>query len=857
MKGMQAISRGSGFGGTVKYGLVNENGDLDGRIIGGNMSGTTAQELSKEFGLSRKLRPDVKKPVWHNTLRSPKDEKLTDEEFMKIGDDYMKRMGFKDSHQRVYIMHDDEKGRHIHIVSSRIGLDGELYLGKNENLKSTKIIQKLERDYGLVRTKGPDNVRGDLVMPDAKRPTQGEVGKFARTGEAPERFALAELIDKAIADKPTATTFAERLTLSGVEVRANFNKNGLNGFSFSLNGIPFKGSQLGKQYTGQALLERGLTYVKDRDHAYLSKLSPAAEGDGKHDRPAPSAEGVQPLSADRAVDSAAARDTIDIRRTPGGADRADHRADHADPRAIAGRVERSADERRDVETSAEASRDIGSEAGASIAGTDAESPIERPGAGAESPGTSTEKTAAAAVPAVARPSEHSHQSHGVGDGIGTGVEISSAGLITTGDKGTDELLQAAHSGRLKAEREVLSRQKKQHAEDMANSKKRQAELDKPHTSRLSTLADRSIDSAWRAIEMQRFASALGAGKFQVTCTPANAKAETIKKTYTAADLQDPKVIKNLSHLAARNYTVSVQPSDSAGMILLKGLDAQDIKKLEAIGLGPAAVVSFAGKNQAWIATGSQMSSDERKALTKRIEGMVGVDKAAGSAGRLVGFSGASLTAGTGQVAPAAAELLGEIKSEIFEAKAAARLAKAIEKEVVIKDRDYDDIGGIKSLRKGLLNHACHAAEAEATFFGGKYDPAVVERGVLEAMARQGVEPRQAYRAMFEESWIGQGNEEHAAHAVAQAYTRALAKDGQKLSSEDLATESAKRYPELIKRAESRQDSELKAIHERGKAEGIVESARLAKEAEERAIKIADEAAKRKAQELEDGVIKPK
>ena len=81
MKGMQAISRGSGFGGLAKYGMTNASGEVEGRIIGGNMSGTTAEELTKEFGLSRKVRPDIKKPVWHNSLRSPKDEKLTDEQF--------------------------------------------------------------------------------------------------------------------------------------------------------------------------------------------------------------------------------------------------------------------------------------------------------------------------------------------------------------------------------------------------------------------------------------------------------------------------------------------------------------------------------------------------------------------------------------------------------------------------------------------------------------------------------------------------------------------------------------------------------------------------------------------------------
>ncbi|MEQ5024833.1 relaxase/mobilization nuclease domain-containing protein, partial [Klebsiella pneumoniae] len=98
MKGMQQIKRGSGFRGVVSYALDNDNGQELGEVIGGNMSGRTLNELSSEFGVSRKLRPDVKKPVWHNSLRLPEGDKLTEEQWTKIADDYMSRMGFSDKH---------------------------------------------------------------------------------------------------------------------------------------------------------------------------------------------------------------------------------------------------------------------------------------------------------------------------------------------------------------------------------------------------------------------------------------------------------------------------------------------------------------------------------------------------------------------------------------------------------------------------------------------------------------------------------------------------------------------------------------------------------------------------------------
>jgi hypothetical protein len=65
----------------------------------------------------------------------------------------MKRMGFSDTHLRCYVLHDDV-GQHIHIIASRIDIaGGKLYLGRNENLISTRIISELEIAHGLTVTK--------------------------------------------------------------------------------------------------------------------------------------------------------------------------------------------------------------------------------------------------------------------------------------------------------------------------------------------------------------------------------------------------------------------------------------------------------------------------------------------------------------------------------------------------------------------------------------------------------------------------------------------------------------------------------------------------------------------------------
>ena len=114
MKGMRKISRGSDFGGVMAYivdGELDNPREIKGELIGGNMTGRTPKELAAEFDLSKAIRPDIKRPVWHNSLRLPINEKVDKETWSRIGDRYMEKMGFSEHHQRCYFFDDDPKGQ--------------------------------------------------------------------------------------------------------------------------------------------------------------------------------------------------------------------------------------------------------------------------------------------------------------------------------------------------------------------------------------------------------------------------------------------------------------------------------------------------------------------------------------------------------------------------------------------------------------------------------------------------------------------------------------------------------------------------------------------------------------------------
>lgn len=250
MKGMDRIKRGKNFRGVISYALAPAYHHLtDPVVIGGNLVGLTVDELASEFTETQKLRADVQKPVWHNSLRLPRGDSLTNEQWKLVADDYMKQMGFSDTHLRCYVLHDDEAGQHIHIIASRIRIpDGQLYLGRNENLISTRIIQELEQDHQLTRTKGPSSTKPTNKQ---SKLTRNEKMMKDRTRDKVPKEVIQEAIDAIFSfyDHITIDQFVYELCKLDIAAKANVAATGkMNGFSFVYQGIAFKASQLGKAY---------------------------------------------------------------------------------------------------------------------------------------------------------------------------------------------------------------------------------------------------------------------------------------------------------------------------------------------------------------------------------------------------------------------------------------------------------------------------------------------------------------------------------------------------------------------------------------------------------------------------------
>ena len=286
---MQRIKRHKNFINVVKYVLKpGSHHRSDPVVIGGNMTGDCANELIAEFDTASRLRTDIAKPAWHNSLRLPKKDELTNAQWIKIADDYMNQMGFSDTHLRCYVLHDDSVGQHIHIIANRIdSVSGRVNLGRHESLVSGRIIQELEIKYGLTITKGPESEntgkeKNNVIPTEAKKLSRNETMYEKRTGEVCNKKQLQVILDKSLADTPDLLTFIKRLEEAEVSWKANIASTGkMNGFSFEYTGIAFKASQLGKGYSW-ANLQKQLNYNPDHLEA-LRTNTPAKD----HPAPAP------------------------------------------------------------------------------------------------------------------------------------------------------------------------------------------------------------------------------------------------------------------------------------------------------------------------------------------------------------------------------------------------------------------------------------------------------------------------------------------------------------------------------------------------------------------------------------------
>jgi len=244
------IVKGASFRGCVQYVTGKDEAKIlasDGVLLG------SVANIADSFEYQRGLNPRCSKPVGHIALSfKPEDrDKLTDGMMTKIAREYMELMGIRDT-QFLLVRHHNTANPHCHLVYNRVDNNGRIISDKFERKRSEKIVKQLKDKYGLTYSDGKGQTRTERLH------------YTERT-----KFEIQNAVKNALQASRTWHQFTERLKQQGVEVefkRRRGNDNVIDGITFIKDGVRFKGSQIGRQFTYVRLNER-LSWDEQRQTA--------------------------------------------------------------------------------------------------------------------------------------------------------------------------------------------------------------------------------------------------------------------------------------------------------------------------------------------------------------------------------------------------------------------------------------------------------------------------------------------------------------------------------------------------------------------------------------------------------------
>jgi len=286
--------KNASFRTTLEYVLGKEKST----VIDTNMGGETPRILAAEFAAARRLRPNLKRACGHIIISIPHrdadhsrgeyHEHLDSDQYVELAHRWLKGMEFLGEElscsQYLIARHHDTRHEHIHIIASRIRMDGSVVSDSWDYRRSEVIVRQLEKEFNLEPTPC-SNERVALIateqgiettVSDRRAPTRKQ--KHHHSGKLTVKQRLAALIDEACCDSPTVKQLIGRLQHQGVKVHPQFSTRGLfkEAIAFELDGVKVAGNKLGSAYSFPGLLrKRGVSYSKERD---LPALEAAAAG---------------------------------------------------------------------------------------------------------------------------------------------------------------------------------------------------------------------------------------------------------------------------------------------------------------------------------------------------------------------------------------------------------------------------------------------------------------------------------------------------------------------------------------------------------------------------------------------------
>jgi hypothetical protein len=148
------IGRGNNLYGALVYNQLKvekENGQVlyTNKIIETFDGSYTVSQLLRSFEPYLLANRKTEKPILHISLNPDPKDKVSDEQFEKLAQKYMQKMGYAEQ-PFVVFKHADIERTHIHIVSVCVDEEGRKISDKFEKRRSMDVCRELEKEYCLI-----------------------------------------------------------------------------------------------------------------------------------------------------------------------------------------------------------------------------------------------------------------------------------------------------------------------------------------------------------------------------------------------------------------------------------------------------------------------------------------------------------------------------------------------------------------------------------------------------------------------------------------------------------------------------------------------------------------------------------
>lgn len=240
----------------------------------------SAKEYAEIFKAHNQHHSRVKNPLYHLSIRFPKEVRPDREEFSQLAADVLNGMGLGLNRPYVVVMHEDEDeepGRHIHIVTSRIDYSGKVWYGSHDAKQAIALCRELgkpERFKDVEPTYKDRDWGRDLTA--CAPVTHKETMLKKRTGVWLDKDHVAASLALVLhslprkGQAPLNKEFMEECALYGITPKVVHRASGKNGLVYSFNGKDYKASSLGRTYTLNGLVKHFHAPGKDNEPPAIS-----------------------------------------------------------------------------------------------------------------------------------------------------------------------------------------------------------------------------------------------------------------------------------------------------------------------------------------------------------------------------------------------------------------------------------------------------------------------------------------------------------------------------------------------------------------------------------------------------------